>query len=51
MLNFEKNSVSIVLHKKKNKNFLLIKNKIMGIINKKRGEFFMAIYAKEWKKN
>ena len=46
MLNFEKNSVSIVLHKKKNKKLLLIKNKIMGIINKK-GELIMVIKAKK----
>ena len=50
MLNFS-NDFYKTIKKYKYKNFLLIKNKIMGIINKKRGEFFMAIYAKEWKKN
>ena len=46
MLNFS-NDFYKTIKKYKYKNFLLIKNKIMGIINKKRGEFFMAIYAKE----
>lgn len=45
MLNFS-NDFYKTIKKYKYKNFLLIKNKIMGIINKK-GELIMVIKAKK----